>query len=48
MGSGVRKTAKQKAAEFLLDAALRAFVHTVDTVKFVAKMRRRYKARRKR
>jgi hypothetical protein len=46
MGSGMRKTVKQKVAERLLDAALRVFVHTVDTVKFVAKMRRRYKARR--
>ena len=48
MGSPRPKVLTQRIAELLLDGALQVFVRTVDTVRFVRKLRRRYQARRKR
>ncbi|MEK7546480.1 MAG: hypothetical protein AAB554_05460 [Patescibacteria group bacterium] len=39
------KSLKHRTVELLLDSALQVIVRTIDTVKFVRKMKRRYQAR---
>ena len=43
-----RRTLGEIAFELALDGAIKAVLGTIDTVRFVRKMRRRYQARRKR
>jgi hypothetical protein len=43
-----RRTPGEFAFDLGLDAAIRTLIATVDAVRFVRKMRRRYQARRKR
>lgn len=49
MGAGVRrKTLTERAFMLALDGAIYAVIGTIDAVRFVKKMRRRYEAQRKR
>ena len=43
-----RRTLGEIAFQLALDGAIHAVLGTIDTVRFVRKMRRRYEARRKR
>jgi hypothetical protein len=43
-----RKTLKERAFMFALDGAIVAVVRTIDAVRFVRRMRKKYEARRKR